>query len=160
MTPRTYSTVIAFLHAKFLLIDGQRAIISSENLSPNSLPYDDKSDGTWGRRGVALITDAPNVVSHLQAIWTADFDPPNHLDLFRWTAAHPTYGQPPPGYEPITESGGISYTVRYPTPSTFQGTFAFEVLQAPENSLRDVDGLLGLLNQAGAGDTILVQQYE
>ncbi len=147
-----------FLHAKFLLIDSQRAIVSSENLSPNSLPYDDKSDGTWGRRGVIIITDAANVVGHLQAIWTTDFDPANHLDLFRWTAVHPTYGAPPPGYEPITESGGISYTVRYPAPSAFQGTFAFEVLQAPENSLRDSDGLLGLLNQAGVGDTILVQQ--
>ncbi|MEJ2748216.1 MAG: phospholipase D-like domain-containing protein, partial [Anaerolineae bacterium] len=30
-----------YIHAKFILIDGQKVIISSENLSPNSLPYDD-----------------------------------------------------------------------------------------------------------------------
>ncbi|MEZ4641900.1 MAG: lamin tail domain-containing protein [Chloroflexota bacterium] len=37
-----------YLHAKFILIDQSKVIISSENLSPNSLPADDKSDGTWG----------------------------------------------------------------------------------------------------------------
>ncbi|MFZ0545416.1 MAG: lamin tail domain-containing protein [Candidatus Promineifilaceae bacterium] len=147
-----------YLHAKFMLIDSQRAVISSENLSPNSLPYDDKSDGTWGRRGVALITDATSVVGRLADIWAADFDPAHHVDLFRWSAVHPTYGAPPPDYEPITETGGISYTVRYPSPAVYQGTFSFEVSQAPENSLRTLDGLLALVNQAGEGDTILVQQ--
>ena len=37
-------------------------------------------------------------------------------------------------------------------------TFVFELVQSPENSLRDQDALLGLVNRAGAGDTILVQQ--
>lgn len=147
-----------YLHAKFMIIDGQRAVIGSENLSPDSLPYDDKNDGTWGRRGVVLITDAPGVVGRLQAIWAADFDPANHVDLFRWSAVHPVYGPPPSDYEPITETGGITYTVRYPTPSIYQGTFSFEIVQSPENSLRTLDGLLGLVNQAGAGDTVLVQQ--
>ena len=147
-----------YLHAKFMIIDGQRAVISSENLSPDSLPYDDKSDGTWGRRGVMFITDAPGVVGRLEDIWAVDFDPANHVDLFRWSAVHPIYGPPPPDYEPITETGGITYTVRYPSPGIYQGTFSFEVVQAPENSLRTLDGLLGLVNQAGAGDTVLVQQ--
>ena len=42
--------------------------------------------------------------------------------------------------------------------STFQGPFNFEIIQAPENSLRDTDGLLGLIGRANSGDTILVQQ--
>ena len=147
-----------FLHAKFTLIDGQRVAISSENLSPNSLPDDDKSDGTWGRRGVVLITDAAAVVAHLQAIFDHDFDPANHVDLFRWQADHPTYGAPPTGFTPILETGGVTYTVRFAAPTTFTGLFAFEVIQSPENSLRDRDGLLGLVNRAGAGDTVLVQQ--
>lgn len=147
-----------YIHAKFLIIDGQKAIISSENLSPNSLPDDDKSDGTWGRRGVVLITTAPGVIAHLQAIWQADFDPVNHIDLFPWTAGHPTWGNPPPGYVPITATGGTTYTVRFPNPVTLTGNFGFEILQAPENSLRDQDALVGMLNRAGAGDLILVQQ--
>ncbi len=52
----------------------------------------------------------------------------------------------------------MTYTVQFPTPQTWQGTFAFEVIQSPENSLRTRDGLLGLLGRAGPGDTILVEQ--
>ena len=44
-----------YLHAKYVIIDDRIAAVSSENFSPDSLPDDDKSDGTWGRRGVVLI---------------------------------------------------------------------------------------------------------
>lgn len=145
-----------YMHAKFMLIDGQRAIISTENLSPRSLPYDDKSDGTWGRRGVVLITDAPGVVSHLQTIFDHDFDPAAHVDI---TGTH-IIGAPPPGFIPVTETGGVSYTVRHVAPVAFQGTFAFELVQSPENSLRDRDALLGLVGQVGVGDVLLVQQLD
>ena len=147
-----------YLHAKFILIDGKQVVISSENLSPNSLPYDDKSDGTTGRRGVLLITDAPGVVARVQTIFERDFDLVNHRDI---TNTGKAIGAPPPGFSPITETGGISYTVRYPNPAVFTGQFAFEIVQAPENSLRDRDSLLGLVNRAGAGDTVWVEQlYE
>ena len=45
-------------HAKFAVIDDQVALISSENFSGDSMPDDDKSDGTLGRRGSALLTTA------------------------------------------------------------------------------------------------------
>ncbi len=149
-----------FMHAKFLLVDGQRVLISSENFSPNSMPNDEKSDGTTGRRGVVLLTDAPGVVAHVQTIFDADFDPDAHVDIRRWQASDPVYGNPPPGFVPIRETGGISYTVRYPAPLTFRDQFAFEMVQSPENSLRDVDSLIGLVNRAGAGDRVLVQQLQ
>ncbi|MCB8944690.1 MAG: lamin tail domain-containing protein [Ardenticatenaceae bacterium] len=149
-----------FIHAKFILIDGQRVAVSSENLSPNSLPSDDKSDGTWGRRGVVLITSAPTVVAHVQSIFERDFVPTEHVDLIRWAITDTNYGPPPVGFIPITVTGGISYEVRYPAPLVLNGQFAFEVVQSPENSLRDVDGLLGLIGRVGAGDELLVQQLE
>jgi phosphatidylserine/phosphatidylglycerophosphate/cardiolipin synthase-like enzyme len=145
-----------YIHAKFILIDGERVIVSSENLSPRSLPYDDKSDGTWGRRGVVLITDAPGVVSHVQSVFDEDFDLTAHADI----TGSQIIGMPPPDFVPITQTGGISYSVRYFVPTAVYGTFAFELVQSPENSLRDQDSLLGLLNRAGAGDEILVQQLE
>ena len=143
-----------YLHAKFILIDDQRVIISSENLSPNSLPDDDKSDGTWGRRGVALVTGAAGVVNHVQQIFNLDFDLAHHSDI----TGTSYIGPPPVGFMPNTETGGVTYTVRYTAPASFVGTFAFELVQSPENSLRDQDGLLGLINRAGAGDTVLVEQ--
>ncbi|MCZ7668948.1 MAG: hypothetical protein M5U34_18010 [Chloroflexi bacterium] len=67
----------------------------------------------------------------------------------------------PLGFVPITETGGL------PTPCVtrnrpfFSGLFPFELVQSPENSLREVDALLGLVNRAGAGDEVWVQQlYE
>lgn len=146
-----------YLHAKFMLIDGQRILISTQNLSPNSLPADDKSDGTWGRRGLVLITDAPSVVAHGQTLFARDFDLA-HPDIILGVS-HLT--PLPLGFVPITETGGTTYTVRYPEPAVFSGLFPFELVQSPENSLREVDALLGLVNRAGAGDEVWVQQlYE
>ncbi len=146
-----------FMHAKYLVIDGRIAVISSENMSPNSMPDDDKRDGTWGRRGVVLLTDAPEVVEHLATLFARDSDPAR-IDIFRWDAEHPTFGSPAIGFIPKHESGGISYTVRYPQAAVFRGTWTMEILQSPENSLRLNNGLLGLIGRAGAGDTVLVQQ--
>ena len=56
-------------------------LIGSENLNPSAMPADDKADGTAGRRGVFLITDAAGVVSHVQALLAADIDPGHHGDL-------------------------------------------------------------------------------
>ncbi|MFZ1401427.1 MAG: lamin tail domain-containing protein [Candidatus Promineifilaceae bacterium] len=145
-----------FLHAKFILIDGQQVIISSENLSPNSMPNDNKTDGTWGRRGVVLVTDAPGVVAHVQSLFDADFDLTHHVDITNTTFI----GGPPPGFVPDLETGGITYTVRYPTAATFSGNFGYELVHSPENSLRTSDGLLGLVAQAGAGDVVLVEQLD
>ncbi|HSG16622.1 MAG TPA: lamin tail domain-containing protein [Anaerolineae bacterium] len=147
-----------YMHAKYLIIDGQRAVISTENLSPDSLPNDDKNDGTLGRRGVVVVTDAPAAVSRLRAVWQADFDPLNHRDLFRWNADDDNYGAPGPTSKPITLTGGISYHVRFTEPTVLSGTFPYGLVQSPENGLADPAGLLHLLAQAGQGDTILVEQ--
>ncbi len=149
-----------YLHAKYAIIDGQRALVSSENMSPNSMPADDKRDGTWGRRGVIFITDAIKIVDALEDIFARDLDPASHSDLFRWRSDHPDYGAPPAGFSPIQSSGGITYTVRYPSPRVFQDALSFELQQAPENLLRDEDGILGLVGRAGLGDTLLIQQLQ
>ena len=150
-------------HAKFVVIDNQVALISSENFSGDAMPDDDKSDGTLGRRGSALLTTAPAVVAHLQALLAADFDPQHHADLFRWSAADPKYGGPPPGFVPSAQTGGVGYQLVQPQPLTFSGALAAEIVQSPETSLLPADqgGLLGMVGRAGAGDSVLVQQlYE
>ncbi len=146
-----------YLHAKYLIIDDHLAVVSSENFSPDSFPDDDKADGTWGRRGVVLITNARAVAARLLSIFAADLDTA-HADLRRWSAADPVFGAPPADFVPITASGGVSYTVRFPRPAVFFGTFRFELTQSPENSLRAGDGLLALFGRAGAGDTLLLEQ--
>ncbi|MBK8434804.1 MAG: lamin tail domain-containing protein [Chloroflexi bacterium] len=143
-----------YLHAKFMLVDGQQVLIASENLSPNSLPDDDKSDGTLGRRGTLLATNAAEVVSYVAGIWAADFAPALHHDLRRYDDTF----APPLGYVPITTTGGTTATVRYPAPLLVTAALPLELIHAPENATRPDSGLFGLLAQAGAGDEVLVQQ--
>lgn len=152
-----------YLHSKYIIIDERRVLISSDNFTERSMPFDDKSNGTSGRRGVLLVTDAPNVVLHILQIWWFDFDEDSYYsDILPFSVDHPRYGNkygaPPVNYVPDPPVDGITYTVRYTEPSTFVGTFDFEIVQSPETSLRSVDSLIGLLNQAGAGDTIHAQQ--
>lgn len=147
----------SYMHAKYMIVDGWLSVVSSENFSPDSLPDDDKSDGTWGRRGVVLMTDALDVAVHLSGVFADDLDT-NHRDILRWSAEDPKYGAPPPGFVPITTAGGTGYHVRFSEAASFPGNLAFEIVQAPENALRDVDGLLGLIGRAGQGDTLLIQQ--
>ncbi|MGD8397618.1 MAG: lamin tail domain-containing protein [Anaerolineae bacterium] len=144
-----------YQHAKAIIVDDALLLVGSENLNPLSMPGDDKTDGTAGRRGVYLITDAPGVVERARAVIAADLDLLHHDDLVGCDGAPELCtGTPPP-----PEPNWVSYTVAFPTPLVVRGEMAFEVVQSPDNSLRTSDSLLGLVGQAGAGDTVLVQQF-
>jgi uncharacterized repeat protein (TIGR01451 family) len=151
-----------FVHSKIVLIDRQWVIIGSQNPTASGMPGDDKSDGTWGSRGVLLITDAPAVVARAGEIFDADVDPVHHNDLTRWAPGNPYgYGNPPAGFVPIVGSGGITSTVAFPTPLSVYGQIGFELISSPESSLRSSDSLLGLVARAGPGDRVRVEQmYE
>ena len=158
-TPKVYDRY-SNQHAKVIVADNRLAAIGSENLSPRSLPNDIQSDGTAGERGVVLVTDAPGVVQAARQIWAADFDPGRFRDLARWSSTDTLYGPPPVGFVPITVTGGTTYTVLFPQPAILSGTFPFEVIQSPENSLRQSDSLLGLIGRAGPRDEIVVEQLQ
>jgi len=150
-----------YQHGKFWVLDGRLALIGSENPSPQSFPADDKADGTCGRRGVYLATDAPSVVAGLEAYMDADLAYGRYGDLWAWDPADPTLGAAPPGFVPSDAAGGACYPVRKSQPLQARGTFTFQLISAPEQALRTRDGLLGLIAQAGRGDTVLVEQlYE
>ena len=101
------------------------------------------------------------MVAELTAIIDADIAPGVHRDVWAWDPADPTLGAPPAGFVPSYESGGDFYPVRKPAPLATQGIFTFQLIHSPEQALRDQDSLLGLVNRAGAGDTVLVEQlYE
>jgi phosphatidylserine/phosphatidylglycerophosphate/cardiolipin synthase-like enzyme len=144
-----------YQHAKCLLVDGRRVLIGTENLNPTGMPADDKGDGTAGRRGIYLVTDAPGVVERVAAVLAADQDPAHHLDLVGCEEAPALCSGVPPGAEP----NWTTYTVAFSQPLAIRGEMTFEVVQAPENSLRTEDSLLGLVGRAGAEDTVLVEQF-
>ena len=150
-----------YQHGKFWVLDGATALIGSENVNAEAFPDDEKADGTFGRRGAYFATDAPSVVAELAAIMDADIAPGLQRDVWAWDPADPTLGAPPAGFVPSYESGGVAYPVQKPAPLVTQGVFTFQLIHSPEQALRDQDSLLGLVNRAGAGDTVLVEQlYE
>ncbi|MBS1251448.1 MAG: Cardiolipin synthase B [Anaerolineales bacterium] len=146
-------------HPKVFIIDHQLAMVGSENPNLGGMPSDDFSDGTAGHRGVYLMTDAPAVVAGLQAIFDADLNTVQRRDIVRWPLDDPGYA-PPDWYEPRDTSGGTIYPVLWPEPFTVDGTFQFELVSSPENSLDTRGGLLGLVSRVGAGDTLYVQQLQ
>ena len=143
-------------HQKFVIADRARVLVGSDNLTQGSLPGDDMGDGTGGSRGAFLVTDAPCVVERLVAVWEADCDPEHHRDVRlhlpreglreRW----PGVADNRRGYRPVQAA-----------PYSRRERARFELTQSPDNALRPDRGYLGLVNRAGAGDLILVQQqYE
>ncbi|CAG0975774.1 hypothetical protein ANRL4_01555 [Anaerolineae bacterium] len=151
----------AYQHAKFMIIDDRWLLTGSENLQYTSMPSDDKSDGTSGNRGIWLWTDAPGPIAHLSDVFAHDLDPAHYRDLRRWSAADPKYGAPPISFTVEFTSGGHAYPIQFPEPFVLKGNFNFEIVQSPENSLRDVDALLGMVAKAGGGGRVLVEQlYE
>lgn len=151
-----------YLHAKMIIVDGAQVIVSTQNLTPDGMPADDKANGTYGSRGIVLVIDAPSVVQRAAQVFALDLDPDRHGDLLRWnTVTDPKYGPPDESQVDLEETDGISYTATFSRPQVFAGVMEFEVATAPEASLRRSDGLLALLQRAGDGDTVLVEQlYE
>jgi uncharacterized repeat protein (TIGR01451 family) len=147
----------AYQHAKFAVIDGQVALLGTENFGPGGMPSDRKDNGTRGHRGFVVAVRSPGVVAHLESVFAHDLDPTHHADLV-------PYGIEPfvlddPLFEPAPEPDWTTYTAPFSPILSTTGTH-FTLIQAPENALRDRDGLLGLLGRAGDGDQVAAIQAD
>ncbi|MCU0522387.1 MAG: phospholipase D-like domain-containing protein [Anaerolineae bacterium] len=151
-----------YLHAKMLVVDDTWAVVGTQNLTVGGLPADDKRNGSYGSRGVVVATTSTEVVRRAAQVFSLDLDPAHHQDLLRWgTGTDPRYGEPIDALVDLAQPDGITYTVAFTEPLVTHGTFEFELATAPEAVLRRSDGLLALLERAGGGDTVLVEQlYE
>uniref|UniRef100_A0A540VDE1 phospholipase D n=1 Tax=Litorilinea aerophila TaxID=1204385 RepID=A0A540VDE1_9CHLR len=162
--PRGYATRYRYLHAKYGLIDGRLALVGTENWSLDAMPLPSAEAGAGpagGRRGFYLLTDAAPVVQALQGIFDWDWAPERFLDLTPFQADHPRYGAPPADFVLPPPPEYPVAAAPFSAPQIFMGTAIFMVVSAPENAMRPDDGLFGLLQEAGPGDTILLEQlYE
>ena len=82
------------MHAKYIIIDRKRVLISSQNLTPRGMPDDERSNGTHGSRGTVLLTDAPSVVARVAEIFDHDVDPVHHADLLAWSPTEAAQAAP------------------------------------------------------------------
>ena len=142
-----------YMHAKYIIIDGTRLVVSTENFSPDAFPPAAWGRESAGRRGVLLLTDAPAAVRRAEAIFEHDADT-HYTDVFPYVPEDPDYGAPNEAVSPPVPN--LGYRAVFTRPLTIQGVFTTTLLTAPENALYTEGGLLGVVDRAGPGDTILV----
>ena len=149
-----------YAHAKYGVVDGRVALVSTENFSRDSMPL--PSHRPQGRRrGFALLTNAQPVAVALQTLFAADWAPDHFLDLRTYDPADPKYGAPPTDYAPPPPPKYDVTDAPFSEPLSAHGATRFTVVTAPENALRPDAGLLALIDQAGYGDELaLMQLYE
>jgi phosphatidylserine/phosphatidylglycerophosphate/cardiolipin synthase-like enzyme len=145
-------------HAKLAVIDDETVLIGSENPSLGAAPGDDQSNGISGRRGVFAATDVPAVVAWASELLSSDMDASRHADVRPFQSRDPKRGAPPRDFEPERGTDGSAYEPLFSEPLVITGTFAFELVSAPENALHPGAGPVGLVARAGAGDEVLSQQ--
>src|SRR5205814_9088799 len=95
---------------------------------------------------------APDVVAYTLRMIGFDTDTTRYPDLVRY----PGLGTPPPGYAPTPLPDMVGYTVIKPTPLVVNETENIEIIQSPDNALRDQDSIIGMVNKAGPGDDVMV----
>lgn len=148
-----------FLHAKFAIIDGQTLLLSTENFKTEALPAVTETGWTSGHRGYVLALQDRQIAAAAMTIFLADSDT-TMSDIFPWTATHEQYGAPPAGYQPPPIVPTADYFLQYPDPIPTSDTSEAILFTSPESSLSP-GPLLDLIDRAGRGDTILIQQlYE
>lgn len=147
------------VHAKFMVVDNTWLTTGSENFSLTSMPSDPKGNGTRGHRGTFVITNAPNTVAYASRLFNHDVAPGVYPDLVLYP--NPGIPTPPAGYTPTPMPDYTSYMPLKPSPLVVTEDERVEIVQSPDNELRDDSSLIGLVNTAGPGDEVMVrQQYE
>lgn len=149
------------IHAKFIILDRQRLVVSTQNPTSGGMPDDDKSNGTFGSRGYVLYIESPELAARAGLILDRDRNP-DHTDIARWSLTSPYgFGKPITTNVPITTSDGMTTTVLFPAPQMLTDATQFELFTAPEAALRQSDALLGLLARVQSGDEVYIEQmYE
>lgn len=143
-------------HAKFMIVDDAQLAVSSENLSPNGMPNDDKRDGTMGQRGFVAIMDAPGLIARAREIWNADLGYP---DMVRFGLENP-WTAPTAGFVPVTITGGTGYSAQFVKPLVVSSLVSVELSTSPESNLSDRTGLIPLIQSLSDGDILLAEQLE
>lgn len=158
--PRGYRVRYRFNHAKYAVIDGQKALVGTENFNLDAIPVP-SSEPVGGRRGFYLITDASPIIARLSQIFAIDWAPQTFLDLRPFDLSHEKYGGPPTDFAIPETSLREVKDAPFGDSVTTYGTAHFGVVSVPENALRLDAGLMALIARAGAGDEIMLTQlYE
>ncbi|MSP11843.1 MAG: hypothetical protein EXR62_02680 [Chloroflexi bacterium] len=156
------------VHAKFAVVDDTWLMVSSENWTPRSMPTPGSiplPGAATGqrlppsRRGYLISTNAAALVSRAAAIFAADTDR-QHADIYAWNRQDVKYGMPPVDFTPAYTRETNYYTVRAAQPLEMASVGQWELIAAPEETAGTQDEVLQLLDRAGVGDEVLIEQLD
>jgi hypothetical protein len=145
----------ALQRARFIIVDDASALVGSGDLTNQAMPADDKADGTAGQRGIYLLARDPAIVEQLSAIFAEALEPSPSHRLVRWTGSQRTQGV---SALPARAAEQDSYRVVRHAPLLIEGPAAIGLAGCPDRCLAERDALLTLVDRAGPGDTVLVEQ--
>ncbi|MBI3942846.1 MAG: lamin tail domain-containing protein [Chloroflexi bacterium] len=155
------------IHAKFALVDDSWLLVSSENWTPRSMPFqegilpgtDTRQRIPASRRGYLISTNAPALVQRAAAIFAADAGR-QHSDIYTWNPQDVKYGLPPVDFTPVYTQETKYYTIRAAQPLETATTGPWMLIAAPEGTAGTQDEVLKRLDRAGPGDEVLVEQLD
>lgn len=137
-----------FDHSKYVIIDGKRAIIGTENYGRTGVP----TDPSYGNRGWMVHIENADLVEQLSEVWRADLQlsPQRMLDLVAWRDdSSDPYGLPyrNPQFRP---DAAITKGLYKPQekPVLVDDTMDIELVLSPDTSLNEEAALIGLIGRA------------
>ncbi|HWI53042.1 MAG TPA: phospholipase D-like domain-containing protein [Symbiobacteriaceae bacterium] len=135
-------------HAKYAVVDGRTTLVQSENFVRHGTP----SDPTFGNRGWGAVVADTALASYMQRVFEADWNQ-TYDDLMDYKPGTP-YGPPPAAFVP--ETGALTGTYPHPFPRLTVRSVSVTPVLAPDHTLLDTMGIIGLMR--GARESILIEQ--
>lgn len=136
-------------HAKYGVVDGKVSFVQSENMVRHGVP----TDPSFGNRGWGAVVEDAGLAAYLTRVFDADWNPA-FGDTLAYQPGTPL-GPPPADYVPETGEYKGSYPHPFP-PLTVNGPVSVTPVLAPDHTLLDTKGIIGLIR--GARDRLLIEQ--
>jgi phosphatidylserine/phosphatidylglycerophosphate/cardiolipin synthase-like enzyme len=152
VTNSTLGSRYRYIHAKYVVIDSQAIIISSENWKYTGIPI----NNTHGNRGWGVVIRNSSVSSYFTDVFLADWDSVGY-DVFSFTPKDKRYGNASSDFEvdDWVETG--YYNPVFPS-KILEGEFSVSPVISPDTSLSENEGILGLINNAQ--ESIYIEQLD
>lgn len=140
-----------FNHAKYGVVDGKTVFVQSENMVRHGVPQ----DPSFGNRGWGVVVEDRGLAAYLSRVFASDWVP-SYGDSIGYKPGTPL-GPPPDDFEPEDEVLKGSYPRPFPTLSV-RGPVQVTPILAPDHSLLETKGVIGLMRQARES-LYIEQQY-
>ncbi len=162
-SPSYYSSHMFYnyMHAKYMIIDDELVWVGSENFTKVALSVEKEGFDTFGNRGTFLRTDMPETVEFFKKLFYYDLTPSPQHDVIMWKDTLPEAQLDWDLFEIDDDPVGTGYIKIFPEPCYITEKICCQILVAPWIPLQASRGVEKLLENAGEGDSIYIQQaYE